>query len=810
MKVLYQFTRSNLKQNKHRTVVTIIGIGLTSILLFCLGFGATIIENQELDNAVRKRGYYHFAYTDVDTIILKELQKKQELSKIEVETELSNFKISWFRVKLYGRDSYELGNMKLQVGEYPKKEGEILLSYPIAHIYKKKIGDILEIDGKNYQIAGIYDCDSSYAEQNIYTWRNTFEQDNLTIYMTLKNPKNGYEKIHELSKSLGFQSVSLTRIEDYEHENINHNMLKTYGEYRDYLDYATKILVLMILSTVLSIVCILVIYNAFAISVTERKKTLGVLSSIGATPMQLLKSVMYEATIIAFIAIPLGFAIASIGSYLFVFLGNHFFMEILSTPLRFGLNPIYFIMCLIFILISIYLSAFFPAMRAREVTPLEAIRMSQDIKLKKKKIKRNRFIHLLFGIEGDIAYKNRKRNKKKYRIVTLSLVIGIVLFMLFATFFDLQKKIFDKNSLPETTNFVSISLVGEEKEQEEYLKRLLEQVNIIEQEKIKNTIAAIDDNVSYHEDYLTKIVHPSGSIRLMSLNEGEYEKYAKKIGLKEKKPILLNHISMFKLDDTGKQQLVLDTDVFKPMNSFHFTLNDEVRIVLDDFMMTTTYMEDTLNTYIPILYVPDEMYQEWIKKSNNIDFVNDSLSTAYHIKTVDYRTIEKNYQKLKSSGNILASHYNNESYEVYKGFLTLKMWNFLVIGAVCFIAIIAITSVVNTIHTSMQLRKKEFAILRSIGMTPKSFYKMICLESIFFGIWSLIFGLLISTGCIKLLFGAMNVGVLPKDKIQYEYPFTYMWITIIAVFIIVLISMIYSSKKASKENIVDILKEDSF
>ena len=116
MKVLYQFTRSNLKQNKHRTVVTIIGIGLTSILLFCLGFGATIIENQELDNAVRKRGYYHFAYTDVDTIILKELLKKQELSKIEVETELFNFKISWFLVKLYGRDSYELGNMKLQVG----------------------------------------------------------------------------------------------------------------------------------------------------------------------------------------------------------------------------------------------------------------------------------------------------------------------------------------------------------------------------------------------------------------------------------------------------------------------------------------------------------------------------------------------------------------------------------------------------------------------------------------------------------------------------------------------------------------------
>ncbi len=807
MKVLYQFTRKNLIKNKHRTIVTVIGISLVSMLLFCLGFATTIIENQSLDTAIYEEGYYHFAYQDVDKSILEKLEKDEKLKTIEAQAELFHFKIGWFEVTLYGRNSYLLSNIKLQVGEYPKKEGEILLSYPIAQILKKTIGDTLELDKKNYQVVGIYDINSYYANQAIYTYQKAFEQDSLTLYLTLKNTKNGYEKIHDISKSLGFQKTSFARIESYEHEDINHKMLETYGEYRDYLDYAVRVLVLMVLLTVLSIVCILVIYNAFAISVTERKKLLGVLASIGATPMQLLKSVMYEATLLALISIPLGFIVAFIGSYLFVLITNQFFLEILTVPLRFGLNPVYLILCLIFILVSIYLSAFFPAMRAREVTPLEAIRMVQDIKLKRKKLKSNKLIRLLFGIEGDIAHKNRKRNKKKYRIVTLSLVIGIVLFMLFATFFDLQKKIFDRNSLPEYSNFVQISLMGNELEQEEYMKQLLNGVDVIKKEKVKNTFGKVNENITYIENYPGM---KSRSIQIWSLTEDEYKNYAKKIGLKEQKPILLNHAGIYTLDENGNERKVFESDVFNKMDSFDFTLNSEVSITLDDFIITTTYIEEKLNSYMPILYVPDSLYQEWIKKSSSIDFINNSLQTTYQIKTVDYRKLEKNYQKLKSSGNILATNYNNESYNIYKSFFTLKMWNFLVIGAVCFIALIAITSVVNTIHTSMQLRKKEFAVLRSIGMTPKSFYKMIFLESIFFGIWSLIFGLLISTGLIKLLFEALNVGALPQDKIKYAYPFTYMWITIISVFLIVLIAMFYSSRKASKNNIADILKEESF
>src|SRR5690606_13765846 len=121
------------------------------------------------------------------------------------------------------------------------------------------------------------------------------------------------------------------------------------------------------------------------------------------------------------------------------------------------------------------------------------------------------------------------------------------------------------------------------------------------------------------------------------------------------------------------------------------------------------------------------------------------------------------------------------------------------------ITAISIANILNTISTSISLRKREFAMLKSMGMTPKGFNKMINYESIFYGIKSLIYGLPLSIVCMLLIYKALGNS--------FSYSFTLPWLSIlyvvVAVFLIVGTSMLYSSAKVKKENIIDALKQES-
>lgn len=814
MKALYQFTRKNLVFYKHRTIVTMIGVMLTSVLLFSLGFLFTIYQNQEMEKAISETGNYHFAYTEVDSSILERLKNHKDIKKIEVEEKRNQFKISMFDVTLYARNQFEMSNLVLLKGTYPKQKGEIVLSDSIARFYEKEIGQNIQIEQEEYEIVGLYEAQVGRLDLSIYTYLEN-PSGTLNLYMILNSTEQAYETIHNISKSLDFQLTSMfSRIETYEHESIHHKILMQNGQYQDYLDFAVKALMLMILLTVLSIVCILVIYNSFAISVTERKKLLGILASIGATPRQLLKSVFYEATIIALISIPLGLLISWLGMHFIVFLANHFLYEIFTIPLHVSMNAIFFLICLIFIIISVYLSAFFPAMRAREVTPVEAIKQVGDIKLNKKRIKSGKWVRKLFGIEGEIAYKNRKRNKKKYRIVNLSLIIGIVLFMTFSAYLDLQKKIISNNEESlDYTKVIRLQLFGAKEKQKKYLNNLLTGIDHYKMERIQNAFAKIQnvDDIIYTESFLKNTHMSHDRLQIVSLGEDEFKIYAKKIGVIGDKPILLNQVR--RPIGRGENDTILDQkiDVFKhiPMISFTLDSDEQYWIEIEDFDMTTISNYEDDYYMAPRLFVEESLYEAWISKIEDTEQYQDLATISYTIDTNSYREVQKNYQNLKAENALLVKSYYNEPYSDYLDYLHLNVWNIAVLVGICFIALIAITSMMNTIHTSMQLRKKEFAMLRSVGMTSKQFYKMISLESVFFGIKSLVWGLLISTGLIYLIYETLNIGVSAEEKVSYPYPYRYMWITITAVFVIIFIAMLYSNRNMKKNNIVDTLKEDN-
>lgn len=130
----------------------------------------------------------------------------------------------------------------------------------------------------------------------------------------------------------------------------------------------------------------------------------------------------------------------------------------------------------------------------------------------------------------------------------------------------------------------------------------------------------------------------------------------------------------------------------------------------------------------------------------------------------------------------------------------------LLYGFITLVTLIGVTSVFNTINTSIMLRKKEFAMLRSVGLTPRGFNKILFFESLFFGFKSLLYALPVSLG-IVLLIDKTATNVMDFGYIIW--PVKSIIISIIGVFIIVLLTMLYSASKIKKDNILETIREEN-
>ncbi|MEI3435371.1 MAG: FtsX-like permease family protein [Clostridia bacterium] len=126
-------------------------------------------------------------------------------------------------------------------------------------------------------------------------------------------------------------------------------------------------------------------------------------------------------------------------------------------------------------------------------------------------------------------------------------------------------------------------------------------------------------------------------------------------------------------------------------------------------------------------------------------------------------------------------------------------------GFIGVITLIGITNIFNTITTNMNLRKKEFAMLKSIGMTKKEFNRMIRLESIFYGVKSLVIGIPIG---LVLSYGMYNVF---RNSMEIEYVLPYKSIVVAVIFVAIVIGIImrYSMSKINKQNIIETIRNDN-
>ena len=847
MKILNNLTIKHLKSNKKRTVVTIIGIILSTALMVGIGLLFSTVRDNSVKMIIENSGDHHVAI-ELEKSKLDFIAKNESVLKYKYKSSLgyslyegiqNSFK-PYIEVLTASKEYLE--DLKLVEGRLPNNENEIIIpehletngqiklnvgdkiilsigkrvddngnllyETPFVNSYDEEKDEyikeeaLINIVEKEYTIVGIIKRDilEDYSNPgyNAFTFSPASEM--LTVYVNYKNVKDTYKNTEIIAKNLGKEE---TYANLYYGITYNDNLLAFSGvsNYSNMVDSMS--LIIIIILTLVSIACIIVIYNSFAISVMERKKQFGLFSSIGATKKQLKHTVFFEAFIVGIIGIPLGILSAYLGIGVVLMIVNKLLPNMFDFPLALVTYPLFVIIPIIFMVITILVSAFLPARSASKVSPIEAIRLNDDIKIKSKKLKTPRVIKL-FGVEGEIAYKNIKRNKKKYRITIISLFISIVLFVSFSSLLKYGvTSAYDFTELPQYEYAASFS--GNNKES---IDSIINQVLKVDGIKKYSIIKELNFAVEMNEKYFTKEVLDNYSfdhqveisINLLCLDDKSYEEYKKQIGLNTNRPILLNVYNSIDYSSNSRKQVKMT--LFNEIKSLEFNINEKDKYKLEDIYITDILPFGIENTNMfAFTFIVDKDTYNKLK--------DDYYSLSMYMLADNYDEFDKLLDS-ESKENILTDDVNVYTMNIKKELQLLSNIVFviklLLYGFISLVTLIGVTSVINTINTSIALRKKEFAVLRSIGLTPSGFNKMMLFECLFFGLKSLLYGLPVSFIIIYLFHLSFN-GIVTFDSMLI--PYGSILIATFGVFIIVLISMWYATIRIKKENILDAIREEN-
>lgn len=865
MNLYTALTLRYLKENKKRTIVTIIGIILSTALICGIGNIYNSLMDYEIRQTIKSDGDFHATIYDVQKKDLSKVTKIAGISKYAYSENLDfgkyNDEKSLLDIKSYDKEAFDGYQISLKEGKLPTNNKEIVLSEDSLILRNKKIGDtitfnvgkrvtsegdsltgpgisddekLIDTHKEEYKIVGIinkpgFEYGKQVTTAITYLDINTMkDKESVNVSIKANKPKEIYDISAVIAKNLGLKvEGSGDEGDDYYnnenkvyYENLQFNehllRLQSASAYDNINGSIDKIIILV---TSLVIICtIATVYNAFCISISERKKQFGILNSIGATKAQTTKLVLMEAFIVSVIGIPMGLIAGTFAiDVVFKIIGSFYKSSIIGElGLRVVYSPTVIILSAIIVIITILISAILPAIQATKISPLEAIKNSSNLKIGK--VKDSKIVRALFKAEGVLAYKNLRRNKKKFRITLFSLIISVVIFISFSGFmtlfinankvqfgqsnYDLQlysNSTMDKDSLEELKNIDGVNRLSVEnnygmgiyvpenkinKENED----LIDSSGYFSTEKV--------DNKTVYDIVNCSIKLPGDfEIGKINLKEGSFDK---KEAIKENGVILVRksyyeepgkkyelELTNYKVGDTVKGYTVEydgDKEIRKeielkimaitddiPTGSFHYNYMGLDFITYDEVGKKLGYNTDTTGIYV-----------DTNREENTRNAVKD-IANQY-----GYNVMDK-MEEIKSVED------------------TLMVMQIFVYGFVTVISLVSITNIVNTISTNINLRKRELAIIKSIGVTPGGFNKMIYLESLLYGALSLIYGIPLGIALVML----MNFILGDVISFGLVLPWKAMIICVIGVFVITFISSYIPIKKINKENIIENIRQES-
>lgn len=894
MKILNKLTVKNLKLNKSRTIVTIIGIMLSCALIMVVAGMAASAQQTMVNLQINDTGNYDLFVKGANKKIIDNAQANRNVKDIYIKQNLgcaylpqAKFDTKpYINVVAFNEKSFtDCFNVTLKEGRLPQNENELVLSQSVIENSKAdyKLGDTVALDlgkrvyvsgdeiplddtdyfndtngteklvdthKKTYTVVGVFNkvsssyfaADSFSASSSAFTLAEEHADINdLFISFTSDGEKDYITTSGEILNLTGDDFDNLKNdfevyLEngDFDEASINKDLLryKGFALSDEYMRMLFSLAVIIIV--IIAISSIFVIRNSFAISITEKTKLYGMLASIGATSKQIRHNVLFEGFVLGIIGIPAGILLGVGVIALLVVILNALLENMLN-----GISFVYAVpwwaavisavMSAVIILLSTLSSAF----RASRIAPITAIRGNNDIKInknKRKSYKAPKFIKKRFGVGGEIAYKNLKRSKKKYRTTVISIIVTVAMFISISTFIEYGMKITGdhfKNMPYNITVNANDKLSYDE--YENIYKRIIADTDINSSIKAcENYYGNIVGLTDYYTEDAKAVELPGGDLAyVFGVDNKSFKEYVTALGYNyddvKDKALITNDFKYYNSDNIlikGKEfDLPMNTVVKLYPNGNPSYTEDDIKEIQktdpdfvynpDDYKSVDLVIYDTINKEVPGSIVSSIMStlnegsvlvsEDYFKKL----FAEDNEYTS-RVIVIDSAEPAQTVEYIKNLGidGLDIYNLNDQKEQINAVVLIIAIFAY---GFIIVISLIGITNVFNTINTNMRLRSKEFAMLKSIGMTKKEFNRMIRLESLFYGLKSLLIGVPLGLLGGYAIFKATGNTIM----LDYSFPTMAVLISIVFVFFVVWLIMKISISKVNKQNIIETIRNDN-
>lgn len=933
MNLMKKLTLKNLKLNRKRTIVTIVGIILATALLSALVTLVSSFQYSMIEYQKQKDGDFHVKFSGVKMSEFSEFKNNRNIESTFETMGMGFAKLDGCKnedkpyayVMATDEAGFEKGCFNLIEGRMAKNEDEIVIP---RHLKTNgridiKVGDEITLDigkrydsntesviweniayeheaetltdtvTKHYKVVGIMERpgygmeDYSAAGYTFVTYSDELaaidngtkseasEADTtLTVYSryTKKALRNKdavtadiigvdeklFAKANNSSVEMSAEESDrfLKEMENAKYDIYMNGYLISYecvfpidGSFKALFTVAAVVALIIILT---SVYCI---KNSFNISITEKIRQYGMLASVGATRRQIKSSVKTEAAMLGVVGIPVGTMSGILASFILVKVVNALSAGWLNFALSFHTSLPALILAVILSIATIYFSATGSARRAAKVTPLEAIRNTKEIKIKSAKLKTPAIIGRIWGIGGVISYKNIKRNNKKYRTTVTSIVICSVTFIVISYFMSMAFSMVGMSYASADYN-IGINMSCKKELDIEKLSKLVSGIEGVDDYLVGAGYDFDVDKPEYtkeYGEYCRQVYDDSEDVSQMVLitvlDDKSYDKYASDAGIKNAAAgaILVNKGTFDVYNENSSKY------VKKEMELYKYKAGDTIRCgynVYDDASSDDNAAEgDTeSSTEDNSGYVDEETINNGVRKTVDVTIagVTDKVPTGYkgYGNTTLLFMNQKGFESLWADGKSNELKPGHASYSAYvvaenadeyqdtfeketaenpeysqisfyvsnldkqmrdeKSLFTLL--GVFAYGLIVVIALIGITNIINTLSTGMELRSREFATLRSIGMTDKQFAGMVRLESVFISVKALVIGVPLGILISYLLCVMMN---RMDDAIIYELPYKAIILCIVVVIMLIYAIMKLSMTKLRHNNIIETIKNEN-
>ncbi len=861
MNILNRVTMQSLRKNRIRTIITIIGIMLSTALICAVTSAAASMLDYGKKCLIYQDGNWHGSAW-INKTQLEEIESSPKVDEVcyTAMHTISEYRDSsgktYNQVILPVSDNFvEMMSLRLESGRLPENSHELVVSSSVSRLFK---GLSLGSEAEFYPATPDSSIENGRltetGEKKAYTIVGILSEDNFgsAAMLTGIDPGETFSEYNSWFRMKDPSDVYDLMSDHKIKGETNDELLMFYGA-------TIHADVLVVLMTIALIVIGLIafgayglIHNAFSISISERTKQFGLLSSVGATKKQLRRMVIFEALVISAIAIPLGLILGLAGmSVTFRIIGSNF-ASLMHVPFSITLKvtPAALIAAVIMTVAIVLVSAWGPAEIATKLSAIDAIRQNKDIRNTRSLRRTPRITAKLFGLPGIMASKHFRCNKKRRRATIMSLFMSVVLFISASSF---TMYLVEAAEYEYDGSGCDISFMTRENElsgntPDEFLDIVKDTKNVTKAAyaKVYSDVIVIDDSC-LTADAMKRFEPSEDSTHSIPfyavfVNDDEFRTLLKKNGLSESKfmdpdaPLAVASDCKKYYDSIEEEYVNLDvlsvneaegyTTIIDPPvddDTAWYEMYDTIRIPTDESgdnyteipkKDVTKKAEFNIGAVIssPPYYAYSDLSLILIYPCSAAERILPERSIqrnsyfVFSVMSSDHRTSFNELKHLLEENDTTgytAIEDHAEDVEAARSVVMIvKVFSY---GFIVLISLISAANVFNTITTNVNLRRREFAMLRSVGMSDKSINRMMNYECLLYGLRALMFGFPVSV-LLSYVIYRVECDVF---AISFHLPWLSVGIAVFSVFAVVFAAMLYSMSKIKKDNPIDALKNEN-